>query len=343
MRSRSTLGSAALLLSAGLALLTGCGSYDGDVFAGAGADTPSPTPSPTVVAHDPVPTVEPTFDPEDQPIHHLCDQGTLVAIWAHYDDDLIFGHQRVTDALERGMCVTVTYLSAGDAGRGLAYSQGREQGIRNAYDTLRGLDGQWKTTSDTLRTGVTVAEWRPVAEPRLTLLSFQLVDGNIDGSGFASMGYESLAKLAAGTIPTVRDVDGPEELTRDDIVHSIIEVLSEHRPTEILTGMPHEAADLASGDHSDHQTVASFARASWRSMGIDPSLVTYAVGYQTSGYPVNVQGDVLAAKVSAFSAYAVQDPVTARCRDLDSCLNLRLFGAWLQREYSKSATEVVLP
>ncbi len=338
MPARLGRAAAAMGILAVLALLSSCGAYPAVPAADA-----SPTPAPTVVTHDPVPLVRPSYLPENQTVHHLCEKGTLVAIWAHYDDDLIFGHSRVNQALNEGWCVTVAYLSAGDAGRGVAYSQGRELGIRHAYDALRGYDGNWKESTNVLRTGVTVEEWKPLHDPMLTLMSFRLVDGNIDGSGFASMGYESLAKLAAGTIPTIRDVDGPEQLTRDDIVHSLIEVLSEARPTAVLTGMPHEAADLSSGDHSDHQTVASFARSSWRSMGYDPERVTFAIGYQTSGYPVNVEGDELALKVAAFSAYAVQDPVTAKCRDLDSCLSLRLFGDWLQREYSKVASEVPLP
>ncbi|TQJ31854.1 GlcNAc-PI de-N-acetylase [Microbacterium sp. SLBN-146] len=296
------------------------------------------TKSPTAV-----PIVEPEVTPEPEPTHGLCDQGTLVAIWAHYDDDLIFGHSRVSDALQEGWCVTVAYLSAGDAGRGVEYSQGREQGIRNAYDALRGYSGDWSENTDVLNTGVTVEEWQPVDDPRLLLLSFRLVDGNIDGSGFASMGYESLAKLAAGDIPTVRDVDGPEQLTIDDITHSLVEILTDAGPDQILTGMPAEAGELADGDHSDHRTAASFARAAWRSMDVDPAIVSLAIGYQTQNYPVNVEGDVLERKVSAFSAYAIQDPVTANCRDLDSCLNLRLFGAWLQREYSKTAAELNLP
>jgi LmbE family N-acetylglucosaminyl deacetylase len=290
-----------------------------------------------------VPVVEPEVTAEPEPTHGVCDLGTLVAIWAHYDDDLIFGHSRVSDALEEGWCVTVAYLSAGDAGRGVEYSQGREQGIRDAYDALRGYSGEWSENTDVLNTGVTVEEWRPADDPRLLLLSFRLVDGNIDGSGFASMGYESLAKLAAGDIPTVRDVDGPEQLTTDDITHSLVEILTDSAPDQILTGMPAEAVDLADGDHSDHKTTASFARAAWRSMDVDPSTVTMAIGYQTQNYPVNVEGDVLERKVRAFSAYAVQDPVTANCRDLESCLDLRLFGAWLQREYAKSASEVALP
>lgn len=290
-----------------------------------------------------VPVVEPQVTPEPEPTHDVCERGTLVAIWAHYDDDLIFGHSRVSGALEDGWCVTVAYLSAGDAGRGVEYSRGREQGIRDAYDALRGYDGQWSESTDVLNTGVTVEEWRPADDPRLLLLSFRLVDGNIDGSGFASMGYESLAKLSAGDIPTVRDVDGPEQLTIDDITHSLVEILTDAAPDQILTGMPAEAVELADGDHSDHKATASFARAAWRSMDVDPSSVTMAIGYQTQNYPVNVGGDVLERKVRAFSAYAVQDPVTANCRDLNSCLDLRLFGAWLQREYSKSADEVALP
>lgn len=308
------------------------------------ADDPVPAAYATESAV-PVSIVEPTVTPEPtpEPTHGTCDLGTLVAIWAHYDDDLIFGHSRVSRALEEGWCVTIAYLSAGDAGRGVEYSHGRELGIRNAYDALRGYSGEWTESTDILRTGVTVEEWRPADDPRLLLLSFRLVDGNIDGSGFASMGYESLAKLAAGDIPTVRDVDGPEALTADDITHSLVEIISDADPDQILTGMPAEAGDLADGDHSDHKTGASFARAAWRSMDIDPSTVTMAIGYQTQNYPVNVEGDDLARKVAAFSAYAIQDPVTATCRDLTSCLELRLFGAWLQREYGKSPTEVALP
>ncbi|MGP3534508.1 PIG-L family deacetylase [Microbacterium sp. RD1] len=303
----------------------------------------SPTASPVSTASPTaVPVVQPTATPEPQPTPELCDAGSLVAIWAHYDDDLIFGHTRVADALAQGQCVTIAYLSAGDAGKGLDYSRGREDGIRAAYDTLRGYDGQWNQTTDTLETGVTVAEWSPVSDPRLTLLSFRLVDGNIDGSGFASMGYESLEKLANGTIPTVRDVDGPENLTIDDITHSLVEIISDAEPDALLTGMPREAVDLARGDHSDHSSTASFARAAWRSMEYDPAAVSFAIGYQTSDYDPNVSGDELARKVAAFATYSQHDPVVANCHDLDSCLNMRLFGAWLQREYARGASELDL-
>ncbi len=335
MRSRAWRAPTAVALGGMLLALAACAA---DPVA---APTTPPPPAPTA-APTAVPVVEPTAEP-DPPEPGLCDAGSLVAIWAHYDDDLIFGHTRVSEALAQGQCVTVAYLSAGDAGKGLDYSRGREDGIRAAYDTLRGYDGQWNETIDTLETGVTVAEWTPVNDPRLTLLSFRLVDGNIDGSGFASMGYESLAKLAAGTIPTIRDVDGPEQLTTDDITQSLVEIIIDAEPGALLTGMPREAVDLSRGDHSDHSSTASFARAAWRSMAYDPAGVTYAIGYQTSDYDVNVTGDELAAKVAAFATYSQHDPVVANCHDLDSCLTMRLFGAWLQREYSRNAAELDLP
>lgn len=332
-------GVAALALTAVLTAITACAPASEEPTADASSAAPSPEPTATAV---PVPEVEPTATPEPQPTPELCAAGSLVAIWAHYDDDLIFGHTRVADALDAGMCVTIAYLSAGDAGRGVEYSRGRELGIRNAYDVLRGYDGQWTETTDVLNTGVTVEEWQPVSDPRLLLLSFRLVDGNLDGSGFAATGYESLEKLAEGSIPTIRDVDGPEALTQDDITHSLVEVIGDAHPDALLTGMPREEADLAAGDHADHSATASFARAAWRSMDFDRAAVTHAIGYQTSDYPVNITGDVLARKVAAFSAYAVQDPVTAACRDLDSCLSLRLFGAWLQREYAKTDEALAL-
>lgn len=299
----------------------------------------SPTPVSTETSPAPVPTVVPAVE-TPTPSPGLCDAGTLVAVWAHYDDDLIFGHSAISDALEADWCVTIAYLTAGDAGRGLEYSRNREAGIRVAYETLRGYDGNWIETADTLHTGVTTEQWTPAQDPRFTLMSFRLVDGNLDGSGFASMGYESMAKLAAGDIPTIRDVDGPQHLTRDDITHSLIEILVEAEPTTVLTHIPREAVELARGDHSDHSAVGSFMRAAAKSAGLDPSVVRYAIGYQTEDYPVNVTGEVLERKVAAFSAYARRDPVTADCHDLSSCLNLRKFGAWLQREYARGEAEL---
>jgi LmbE family N-acetylglucosaminyl deacetylase len=271
-----------------------------------------------------------------------CDAGSLLTIWAHYDDDIIFSHGRIMQALDAGWCVTVAYLTGGDAGRGVQYSEDREGGIRDAYDEMRGWDGQWESSTDTLNTGVTVAEWTPSDAPGFTLLSFRLADGNLDGSGFASMGYESLKKLQAGTIDSIRDIDGPEQLTRDDITHSLVEIIGDAGPTLLATHIPGESVQLASGDHADHSAVGSFVRAAWQSAGIPADDVSYSVGYQTSGYDANITGDVLAVKVAGFSAYAVQDPVTSDCRDLTSCLNLRLFGAWLQREYAATEAELGL-
>ncbi|MGX1701657.1 PIG-L family deacetylase [Microbacterium sp. NPDC055357] len=333
MTSTALRRAAAALGIVGMLGLTACAPTPSE-------DRPQAVATPAVHTHPPVPTVSPTATPQPEPTHGLCDAGSMLAIWAHYDDDLIFGHGRVMDALEADKCVTIAYLSAGDAGRGVEYSRGREQGIRDAYDRLRGYSGAWGEEADVLETGVTVEQWRPADDPRLVLLSFRLVDGNIDGSGFEAMGYESLGKLAAGTIPTVRDVDGPEHLTIDDITHSLAEIIADADPDEIVTGMPVEAGELSRGDHSDHATGASFARAAWRSAGIDAELVTLAIGYQTADYDVNLDGETLQRKVDGFSAYATKDPVTANCIDLDSCLGMRFFGPLLQREYSRSAAEV---
>lgn len=331
-RTRRGAGAAAVICVALVSLLTACTAPSASPDAVA-----VPTASPRSIE-----TVRPTASPQPEVTSGLCDDGSLLAIWAHYDDDLIFGHSRVSEALDAGWCVTIAYLSAGDAGRGVDYSRGRELGIREAYNALRGYGGEWVESADVLETGVTVEEWTPTSDPRLTLLSFRLVDGNINGSGFESMGFESLAKLAAGTIATVRDVDGPQGLTRDAITLSLAEIIVDAEPDTVLTGMPLEADDLALGDHSDHSATASFARAAWRSLGIDATTVTYAIGYQISEYPVNVEGDVLERKVAAFSAYALKDPITADCHDLDSCLRLPAFGVWLQREYSKNAAELNL-
>ena len=176
-RTRSAVAMATALIGV-LAVLTACAPDPlpaPTVTTALPAKTPTPTPTPV-----PVPIVQPTITPSPEPTHAAtCAQGSLLAIWAHYDDDLIFGHSRVDEALAEGKCVTIAYLSAGDAGKGVDYSLGREQGIRNAYDTLRAYNGQWTENTDVLLTLYGVLSMRGTERPASFMGRIRLRQGTL--------------------------------------------------------------------------------------------------------------------------------------------------------------------
>ena len=66
---------------------------------------------------------------------------SVLSIWAHYDDDLIFGNPAIDAAIGRGEPVTSVFLTGSDAGRGMQYAADREHGLRLAYEHMRGAAG----------------------------------------------------------------------------------------------------------------------------------------------------------------------------------------------------------
>ncbi|WP_187288802.1 PIG-L family deacetylase, partial [Microbacterium sp. B19] len=120
--------------------------------------TPSPVASPT-------PTASPT---PPSPAAETCAGDTVLTVWAHPDDDIIFANPTISDALAAGECVRSLFLTAGDAGRGLGYAREREQGILNAYDHMRGAAGVWDSTLVTLDAGLRVERRTPQGDPRVS-------------------------------------------------------------------------------------------------------------------------------------------------------------------------------
>ena len=82
-------------------------------------------------------------------------------IVAHQDDDLLFQSPDLIDTInDPGSCVTTAYVTAGDDGKGTAYWQGRESGMKAAYAQMAGVTNSWRngTTELAGRTVATSAE-----------------------------------------------------------------------------------------------------------------------------------------------------------------------------------------
>ena len=261
---------------------------------------------------------------------------TTLSVWAHYDDDLLFAGSRLDEAIHAGNCVRTVFLTGGDAGKGRKYAAGRELGIMRAYNVMRGARAEWTSTEVTLDTGARVESWHPVDDDRVSLVFFHLPDGNLKGTGFPATGYSSLLKLADDDIPSISSLSDDYSLTWQQVVDSLSGLIHRFTPATIVTHVPGDSEKWSAGDHADHRMVGNAVREAWEQAGYPVDLVTYAIGYQSENYAPNIGGSVLVRKIDAFSAYAAGDSVVDKCHDYKTCLEVPRFGAWLQRQYSRT-------
>lgn len=292
--------------------------------------TPTRTPSPT-------PTPTPT-----SPVAEACPGGdTLLTVWAHPDDDIIFGNPTISEAIAAGRCVRTVFLTAGDAGRGLDYTHARELGILRAYNVMRGNEGLWDENEITLDSGMRVDRLTPRGDGRISVFFVRLPDGNITDGGFAATGYATMSKLLDGSIASLAPIDGGPAVSSPQLSASLTEFAEALRPARTLTHIPRGSA-FAPGDHPDHSVVGTLVRDAIGPLGGVGSGVRYFVGYPSEDLPRNVEGEALDAKVETYRVYSQQDDVI-RCADRDACLSTRKFGEWLQRSYPKSEDELQMP
>lgn len=289
--------------------------------------SPAPTSSPT-----PTPTSAPPSSPAPlSPAAQECAGQTLLSVWAHPDDDIIFANPTISDAIADGECVRTLFVTAGDAGKGLTYTHARELGILRAYNHMRGSDGLWDSTVVTLDGGLRVERLTPQNDPRVSVLFARLPDGNITGGGFATTGHATLSALLDGAISALTPLDGGPAVDRAQLSASLAELAGALQPARTLTHIPRGSA-FAPGDHPDHSVVGTLVR---EAVGGVPAVapgLRYAIGYPSADLPRTVEGATLDAKVETYRIYTQQDEVI-RCDSREACLGTRKFGEWLRRSY----------
>ncbi|MDQ1123233.1 PIG-L family deacetylase [Microbacterium trichothecenolyticum] len=299
----------------------------------------APASTPVVAAASARPTnSSPTPTPVSPAAQGCTGHPTLMSVWAHPDDDIIFGNPTISDAIAAGDCVRTVFLTAGDAGKGMGYTTSRELGILQAYDAMRGSSGLWDDREILLDAGARVTRFAPQDDPRLSVLFLRLPDGNITDGGFAATGYATLSKLLDGSIPTLAPLDGGPVVSRSHLSESLVELAAAWRPTMVLTHIPRGSA-FAPGDHPDHSVVGALVRDALTPLPDVGPGIRYLVGYPSEELPRNVDGARLDAKVETYRVYTQQDDVI-RCADRSACLNTRRFGQWLQRSYPKAETDL---
>lgn len=259
----------------------------------------------------------------------------VLSIWAHYDDDLIFGCPTIDTAVTAGAPVTTLFLTASDAGRDADYVRGRAHGLRLAYEVMHGSALTWRERSTTLDGGAMATVWEAASAP-ITLMTLGLPDGRPNGTGFEATGNASLRQLLEGGRDEIDPIEAGTALTAGSLTKAISDVmlgmLRAHPDSRLLTHAPRIGGTLTERDHSDHWSTGAFVRRAIDEAAPQVQSVSWRIGYPSAALPATLSGAVLARKVDVFRAYAAHDPVVAR-PDAASTLELRGFGDWLQREY----------
>src|SRR5438445_4608629 len=132
-----------------------------------------------------------------------------VYVHAHEDDWQLFMSPNTVVDYQAGHTLLFIIVTAGDAGGPTSYWQAREEAVIASVQVLTG------TSTDTSKsTTICYTVTSPVCHKILerdygTTVTFfmRLPDGNSDGGGFSSTGFQSIEKLRDGAIPSINAID----------------------------------------------------------------------------------------------------------------------------------------
>jgi LmbE family N-acetylglucosaminyl deacetylase len=266
-----------------------------------------------------------------------CNAPTVLNVVAHEDDDILFMNPDLQHDIHAGKCVRTIYLTAGDAGAGKLYWISRQLGAEAAYGSMLGLQKTvWDQHTVRLATGRYVTVAYPHGNTKISLIFFNLPDGNLTGSGFDAQQNQSLAKLYEGHIGVIQSVDGQSSYSAEQLTNGLSRLMDEYQPALIRT-----QADVPSAqypDHSDHiatqrfaTTAASAYEAQHFGNGVTIPVSRY-IGYPIHGYPQNISGDDLVQKENTFLAYAQYDGGV--CHTVAQCSQGTTYAFYLTRQYT---------
>ncbi|GAA6029989.1 hypothetical protein JCM8097_009203 [Rhodosporidiobolus ruineniae] len=259
-----------------------------------------------------------------------CVGGTVYFI-AHADDDLLFQSPDLYTDMAAGNCITTVIMTAGDSGTtGMTYLSARESGNQAGYANMAGKANTYTEVAAVFG-GQTVTVRTLAGAPQVQKVFFRLPDGNMDGSGFPTTGYQSLRMLYFGSISSITNQPKTATFTLSTLKQALAEIMTARKPSFVRT--LDYMSDYDSGDHADHLTVARLVA------GLAPTYASNATIAGYMGYPVQnfpptmaVTDSGFIGKQNAFFAYTPYD--SAECQSYVSCVSAgRGESYWLQRQY----------
>ena len=245
---------------------------------------------------------------------------------AHPDDDLLFLSPDLLHAIQSDGDVRTVYVTSGDSGLDAPYWQDRESGVQAAYAEMAGVANSWMQ-SDAGVAGHPIPVFTLTDRQDVSLAFMRLPDGNANGSGFASNGYQSLQGLWTGSTSTIETVDGSTSYTLPMLTRTLAYFITSFQPKQINTlDYRHAYGD---SDHSDHHTVGYLTQFAMAHCNSTVPCIGYT-GYPVIPLPANVPDTDQKAKNNAFYTYAQHDK---QVHNLLAEGSITLYHSWLVRQY----------
>ena len=252
-----------------------------------------------------------------------------VHVVAHADDTILFMNPDEQDDIARSVPVRAVFLTAGEGGsQGASYWESREAGVLAAFAQMAGLANAW-SGSTLSANGHGLDLQTLAANPKVSVVFMRLPDGGVDGSGFPASNHESLQSLWTGTIPTIHAVDGSTSYAKEDLINTLVSVMTGFQPVTVRT--QDFVNTFGGGDHSDHYAAALFTQAASNAYGSPQHTLLGYMGYPTYGLPANISGERLKDKIDTFFTYAPHDFVVPQTL---AAANNSVYGKWLTGQYT---------
>jgi hypothetical protein len=261
---------------------------------------------------------------------------------AHQDDWQLFMNPKAFHSMdEPGEKAVFIHVTAGDAGLGasgepIPYYLAREEGALRAVRFMANAKpdaglGFEMERAIVERGGKTIQR---MAYANAVLYFLRLPDGNLEGPGYETTGWQSLERLRTGAIAEVKAVDGSARYEGwNDLTGALSEIVrSEMRVGEALgLHISEQDMTLNPGDHSDHRNTALAVEAV--ALRFPCASVYRYDTYITRHRDVNVAGDDLLVNVGTWAATSsgLSDSYASSTWD-------PLHNSWVGRAYSRVVT-----
>ncbi len=272
--------------------------------------------------------------PEDLP-YTTCSVPTIMNFVAHQDDDLLFMNPDTLNAIKAGHCVRTVFITAGDAGFDKFYWVSRQQGSEAAYSKMLGSNEAWVQRIVRLGDNEFITIANPRGNSKISLIFFNLPDGNQKGEGFKAYHNENIEKLESGAIKKLNAIYGESTYTNDQLIEALTTLMHTYQPTEIRSQSTIPGKEIA--DHYDHNAVGRYVQKAAERYDMQQFEnvikvpVKFYLGYPARALPENVSGPTLDDKRDIFFAYGKFD--AGVCHNREECAHTPTYDNYLKRQY----------
>ncbi len=223
-------------------------------------------------------------------------------IIAHADDWQLFMCPNVTnDLLSRSDKIVFIITTAGDSGMNTQYWNAREEGMKSSLRFCLAPFGNFSEINERKDIkGHTICFYK---SGNVSCYFLRLPDGNLDGSGFASNNFQSLAKLKSGEINAITAIDNSTTYSSwEDFFITLQTIILKESAgiKEKFINYQHPDISFNPNDHADHIATGNAISSMPVIKEMNQALFQ---GYATGNLANTLSGEDIFWKAGMFAAY----------------------------------------